>query len=465
MSSRRSLECEAEAFEHIEETHARRVAMFVRLRRCAETAAFQHRGRWVSKIRLFKDELVLGTVDGCVSRFGVSRAGISAEKDSARGCEAVPESTKICDVAIQNIFRDSVPIFLARDGCVHVSPLVYKTGILVQQSDYHSGLGLLMATDEGGNVFAHDLKAQKPVFRSKMKECTSLQIHEDGNVFLCSDGAACFVDIRSMKTIVRLGRDVAVSVFQNSHVICAAADNAIHAFDLRSLDSIGHVLSHRNRVHFLEASDGVVYSGSLCGDVCISSPSLSMIHRELGFSSVEGIDACDDRMAGIEGTIFTGSFEVLGPVSQGGSVKIVSSMNPRNKYLDIEVHPGSKQHFSFSLSDPDELLVTMMKSTPRETMKIRLKYETQFNTFNKDVAQKVVVKPAMTALNRFGMLLKRVSDQTYERARQMSKVRAEHKKSVILVLSFSLLTMIGFAVVNYYQVVMLKRFFKQKKLI
>lgn len=170
-------------------------------------------------------------------------------------------------------------------------------------------------------------------------------------------------------------------------------------------------------------------------------------------------------LKGIEGTIFTGSFEAIGPASQGGSVKIVSSMNPRNKYLDIDVHPGSKQHFSFSLSDPDELLVTMMKSAPREIMKIRLKYETQFNTFNKDMAQKVVVRPAMTTLNSFGMLLKKVSDQTYERARQMSKVRAEHKKSVILVLAFSLLTMIGFGVVNYYQVVMLKRFFKQKKLI
>eukprot|EP00866_Antonospora_locustae_P001977 jgi/Antlo1/1977/149 len=170
-------------------------------------------------------------------------------------------------------------------------------------------------------------------------------------------------------------------------------------------------------------------------------------------------------MKGIEGTIFIGSFEIFGPATQSCYVKIVSSMNPRNKYLDIEVHPGTKQHFSFSLSDPDELLVTMTKSAPREMMKIRLKYETQFNTFNKDVAQKVVVRPAMTTLNSFGMLVKKVSDQTYERARQMSKIRAEHKKSVILVLVFSLLTMMGFAVVNYYQVVMLKRFFKQKKLI
>lgn len=170
-------------------------------------------------------------------------------------------------------------------------------------------------------------------------------------------------------------------------------------------------------------------------------------------------------LKGIEGTIFTGSFEIVGPTAQSGSVRIVSSLNPRNSYLDIEVHPGTKQHFSFSLSDPDELLVTMMKSAPRESMKIRLKYETQFNTFNKDVAQKVVVRPAMATLNSFGVLVKKVSDQTYERARQMSKIRAEHKKSVILVLVFSLLTMIGFAVVNYYQVVMLKRFFKQKKLI
>lgn len=295
-SSRSSLEREAEAFKNIEETCAQRLGLFHRLKQYTETFAFQHSGRKISKVKLLENEIVLGTVDGCVGRIAVPSAGDQAGNITAENSPTLPETEKICDVAIQNIFYDKTPIFLTRDGCVHLSPVVYTIGALVQQSDYHCGLGLLLATDEHGNIFAHDLNAQKPVFKNKIRECTSIQIHEDGNVFACSDGAACFVDIRSMKTVVRLGKDVIVSVFQNSHVICAASENVLQAFDLRTLNSIGYVLSHRSRVHFAEASNEVVYSGSLCGEVCISSPSLSMIHKELSLESVENLDVCRGRM-------------------------------------------------------------------------------------------------------------------------------------------------------------------------
>lgn len=295
-NSRRSLEREAEAFRNIEETCALRIGLFQQLKRCAEAFAFQHSGRKITKAKLLESEIVLGTVDGCVSRIAVPGAGVQAEDVSTENGAALLETRKICDVAIQNIFCDEAPVFLARDGRVHLPSAVYTMDVLVQQSDYHRGLGLLLATDECGNIFAHDLKAQKPVFKNKIRECTSIQVHEDGNVFLCSDGAACFVDIRSMKTVARLGRGVAVSVFQNSHVVCAASENVLQAFDLRTLNSIGHVLSHKSRVHFAEASDGVVYSGSLCGEACISSPSLSMIHKELSFKGIESLDVRSGRV-------------------------------------------------------------------------------------------------------------------------------------------------------------------------
>eukprot|EP00866_Antonospora_locustae_P001976 jgi/Antlo1/1976/148 len=295
-SSRNNLEREAETFKNIEETYAFRIKRFQQLRRYTETFLFRHCGRKISKVKLLENEIVLGTVDGCVCRIAVPNAYGKLEKMVAENNLPLLETEKICDFAIQNIFYDGEPIFMAKDGCVHFPPAVYTIGALVQQSDYHCGLGLLLATDECGNIFAHDLKAQKPVFKNKIRECTSIQIHEDGNVFLCSNGAACFVDIRSMKTVVRLGRDVTVSVFQNSHVICAASDNMLQAFDLRTLNSIGHVLSHKTRVHFLEESNEIVYSGSMCGEVCISSPSLSMIHKELCLESVENLDVRNGRM-------------------------------------------------------------------------------------------------------------------------------------------------------------------------
>lgn len=170
-------------------------------------------------------------------------------------------------------------------------------------------------------------------------------------------------------------------------------------------------------------------------------------------------------LKGIENRIFTGFFEILTPATRNVSVRIYSLINKNNKYLDTIVVPNTKQRFSFNLSEPDDMIVRMTKATPQEVVKIRFHFEMQFDTFNKDVAQKMVVKPAMATLNNFGNMLKSISDQTYERARQISKIRSEHKRSVMLVLVFSLLTIIGFAVLNYYQVMVLKKFFKQKKLI
>lgn len=168
---------------------------------------------------------------------------------------------------------------------------------------------------------------------------------------------------------------------------------------------------------------------------------------------------------GIEDSIYTGNFELVESPGQSVTIRIYPSKRPKDRYFETVVTPESKQNFSFTLSKPEEFSVEMIKKNPSLDVKIGFTYDTQFNTFNKETAQKVVVKPAIMTLNNFGALLKKVSDQTYERARYMSKVRDEHRRAVLLVLFFSLLATIGFAVVNYYQVVMLKKFFKQKKLI
>jgi hypothetical protein len=170
-------------------------------------------------------------------------------------------------------------------------------------------------------------------------------------------------------------------------------------------------------------------------------------------------------LRGVEDRIFVGFFEILTPSTRNVSVRLFSLINKNNKYLDTIVVPGAKQRFSFNLSEPDDIVVSITKATPQEVVRIRFHYDMQFDTFNKDIAQKVVVKPGLATLNSFGSLLKSISDQTYERVRQIGKIRSEHKRSVMLVLVFSFLTIIGFGVLNYYQVMMLKKFFKQKKLI
>ena len=172
-------------------------------------------------------------------------------------------------------------------------------------------------------------------------------------------------------------------------------------------------------------------------------------------------------LKGIEDTIFVGSFEVLDGSSRAPSVAVTifSTTSRNNRYLDTKVALGNKQHFSFNLSEPDELVVRMVKMGPKDWVRIRFSYDTQFDTFNKSVAQKVVVRPAMSTLNGFVDLQRQVSDKTYSVAERMSKVRSEHKKSVFFVVLFSFLTMAGFVMLNYYQITVLRRFFKQKKLI
>lgn len=170
-------------------------------------------------------------------------------------------------------------------------------------------------------------------------------------------------------------------------------------------------------------------------------------------------------LRGIEDTIYKGHFSLVDSPGQSVSVRIYPFKRPRDRYFETVVTPESKQNFSFSISKPEDFYVEIIKKNTDTPVSVEFVWDSQFNTFNKETAQKVIVKPAIMTLNSFGSLLKRVSEQTYERARHMSKVRAEHRKSVVLVLVFSFLTVVAFAVVNYYQVVMLKRFFKQKKLI
>lgn len=293
-SSREALEREYEAFNNLERVYNERVDLFTRLRQPRLSRVIKCHARKITKTKIAQEACAVGTVDGYIGCFDVK----AFENDAEHGAEHTYEcnDNKVFGVAVQNIFYDRKFMFLSRDGKVHASSIVHDMSVFVQQSDYHNGLGLLMCTNEDNDVFALDLQALRPVFRNKIAACTSLKIHSDGNVFVYSSGTACFVDIRSMKTVVRLGKNVVSSVFLSDHVICTSSANLIQAFDLRNLNCVGNILAHASTVRFLETSCETLYSGTLDGEFCVSSPALSTIHSECNVTSMECISADGPRV-------------------------------------------------------------------------------------------------------------------------------------------------------------------------
>jgi hypothetical protein len=293
-SSKEALGYEMEMFHNIEKVYTERMSFYACLREPKPPQTFKYNARRISKVKVIENAIAMGTVDGRVDCFDTNIFGSDIPRDTEHNFTR--SNNKVFGAPVQNIFYDNEFVFLSREGKVHALSLAYDMNIFVQQSDYHNGLSLLMCTNEDNDIFAHDLQALKPIFKSKAVTCTSLKIHGNGNVFVYSSGSACFVDIRSMKTVVRLGENVASSLFLNDHLICTSSANLIQAFDLRNLDCIGNVLSHLSPVRFLEASREVLYSGTFDGELCVSSPALSLIHREANIKSIECMSADDTRV-------------------------------------------------------------------------------------------------------------------------------------------------------------------------
>lgn len=278
VSSTRRLEEEMKVYQDIGGLYKRRLEMFKSIGMYGEVGNIVYEDRKITKLKIKNGQIALGTTSGCI---GHLRASLFKEGRDPAG------SRKAFDAPVQNIFHNREFIFLSRDGQVLTSSGIFKTQDFVQQSDYHPGLNMLISTNSEKEIFAFDLCGLKPIFKNRLEDITSLNIHEDGNVLIYSCGSACFADIRSMKTVFKVGISVDSSLFLGGHIICTASKNLVKAFDLRSLNCVGNILSHKDPVCFLQASGDVLYSGSASGELCISSPSISMIQKELHFEDIQ----------------------------------------------------------------------------------------------------------------------------------------------------------------------------------
>ncbi|EOB11849.1 Putative membrane integral protein [Nosema bombycis CQ1] len=166
--------------------------------------------------------------------------------------------------------------------------------------------------------------------------------------------------------------------------------------------------------------------------------------------------------------ICKGHFKPLPGSNSSFKVIIRSEKNSiffQNDNLPMNV----ETHYSFNVTDNEDLICEM---TPVDVEKQRgfqseleIRFETQFDTFRKEVAKEVRVEPAMYSLTKLENLLHEISKQTEELAMQIGDVEGEHKRIFVFANILSILTLIVYILVQGYLFYSMKDFLKNKKFI
>lgn len=171
----------------------------------------------------------------------------------------------------------------------------------------------------------------------------------------------------------------------------------------------------------------------------------------------------------IENQICTGFFQPKDAINTSYEVMILSP-NEEVLYFHKEGIPNAETHFSFNITDAENLLVEIKAKPTNEEIshvpnKIAYKFESDFDTFNKDVAKNVRVEPAVEALISLEKLLYEAYIQTQARTVKLQTLTRQHGMMVRYVTFVSIVTLILVTLFNAYQIYAMKKFFKKKKLI
>ncbi|KAF7684332.1 hypothetical protein TCON_0481 [Astathelohania contejeani] len=174
----------------------------------------------------------------------------------------------------------------------------------------------------------------------------------------------------------------------------------------------------------------------------------------------------------IENQIVQGHFKAIGNINSTFEVSIRGDETNRYYFAPQKLETnGTETAFSFNTNEPDEIGL-LINPTPLASVghmtnrgKLELALKTRFDTFDKETAKDVKIKPAMQQLLAVEKLLKQMARRTSDRVGMMHSVQNEHRKLIMFVVFFSLFTLGLFAGINAYEVYSFKRFLKRKKLI
>ncbi|KAF9763146.1 hypothetical protein NGRA_1470 [Nosema granulosis] len=152
------------------------------------------------------------------------------------------------------------------------------------------------------------------------------------------------------------------------------------------------------------------------------------------------------------------------------TMKVVIKTEKNSIFFQNESLPMNEEtHFSFNVTNNEDLIceMTPIASNNRKGVQAELevKFDTQFDTFRKDVAKQVRVEPAMYSLTKLDNLLHEISLQTDELAGRISRVEGEHKRVFIFATILAILTLLVYISVQFYLFYSMKNFLKNKKFI
>lgn len=163
--------------------------------------------------------------------------------------------------------------------------------------------------------------------------------------------------------------------------------------------------------------------------------------------------------------ISTGFFKLYPNTKAHFNVEIVSTGRDK-KYFSGKLENEEEKHFSFSNKDMEDVQVVIRPITPirsGEQEKIRMLFETKLNTFDKEVALKAQIEPAVYALDKLQAKLNNVIETSKNASLKNSQLGAEHKRMFIVVVIVSFIGLVGYGIFNLVQLSLMKKYLREKK--
>ncbi|KAK6090020.1 hypothetical protein P3W45_001066 [Vairimorpha bombi] len=153
-----------------------------------------------------------------------------------------------------------------------------------------------------------------------------------------------------------------------------------------------------------------------------------------------------------------------------GKFKVLIKTQDGNIFFESEVLTKSKPvNFAFNITDNRDLHCIIEaiynKDTKNPKSDLEIKFETQFDTFRKDIAKQVRVEPATYSLTKIGNLMTEMNIQTDDLVVNLGMVDNEHKRMFVAAVFLSIATLVVYVGVQIYLFNLMRNFFKTKKLI
>ncbi|KAL6121066.1 hypothetical protein NUSPORA_02077 [Nucleospora cyclopteri] len=152
------------------------------------------------------------------------------------------------------------------------------------------------------------------------------------------------------------------------------------------------------------------------------------------------------------------------------NVEIVSETQDK-KFFSAKIDSDEEKHFSFSNKDMEPIVVRITPSMKKDFKgenkntgsRIFLKFESKLNTFDKEVALKAQIEPAVYALEKVLKKLNSVIESSRSVSSKTNELGAECKRVFGFVVFLSFVTLVGYTIFNVVQLMLMKKFLHNKK--